>query len=63
MKSSMKQFHCGDVVPECKAIFEAENEEMLFVEIKKHASNDHGIKEIPTTLIEQIRIHIHEKER
>lgn len=61
MRSSMKQFHCGDVVPGCKAVFEAESEALLFAGIQEHARKDHGMKEIPQALVEQIRTHIREK--
>ena len=54
----MKQFRCGDVVPGCKATFEALDEESLFRQIAVHAREDHGMSEVPPALLPQIRSHI-----
>lgn len=51
----MKQFCCGDVVPGCKAKFEAEHEDALFAQITAHANDDHGLREIPVALMRQVR--------
>ena len=37
---------CGDVVPGCAAVFEAETKDELLGEVAAHAEADHGISEI-----------------
>ena len=55
---SMKQFCCGDVVPGCKAVFQAHDEAFLLGQIATHARVDHGFAEIPAGLLPQIRAKI-----
>ena len=54
----MKQFACGDVVPGCDAQFEAEDDAALFGQIGAHAAADHGMTELPDSLIEQVTAHL-----
>ena len=56
----MKQFCCGDVVPGCTAVFRAEDEPGLFVQITAHANQEHGLAEVPPALLPQIRGSIQE---
>jgi len=51
----MKQFSCGDVVPGCKAVFQAEDEPGVLAQVAVHARNDHGMDSVPDHLVEQIR--------
>lgn len=37
---------CGDVIPGCSAVFEADTESELLGQIAAHAEADHGIAEI-----------------
>lgn len=37
---------CGDVIPGCAAVFEADTEEGLLAQVGEHAKNDHDIAEI-----------------
>lgn len=50
----MKQFACGDVVPGCDAKFEAETEAGILDLVASHATNDHGMTEIPAELVDQV---------
>jgi len=51
----MKEFSCGDVVPGCTAAFRGVDDESLLSQVAKHAQKDHGLKELPPELIEQVR--------
>lgn len=54
----MKEFACGDVVPGCAKVLRAEDEDGLFEQIGRHASEDHGMTEVPGELLEQVRTRI-----
>ena len=54
----MKKFSCGDVVPGCKASFEAPDEQTLFGKIAAHARADHGLSEISPALLAQVRANV-----
>ncbi len=54
----MKQFSCGDVVPGCNAKFQANNEDSILALVADHATHDHGLTEIPDSLVQQVRQHI-----
>lgn len=53
----MKEFCCGDVVPGCTAKFRGSLDE-VFAGIAAHARDDHGITEIPPSLLEQVQAKI-----
>jgi len=55
----MKEFSCGDVVPGCKAHFRARTEEDLLKQVADHARDGHGIREVSTELVAQVKQHIH----
>ena len=54
----MKQFCCGDVVPGCSARFQAPDESALFAKIAAHARADHGMTDLPESLVAQVRANI-----
>lgn len=54
----MKQFCCGDVVPGCRATFRAESVDELLPQVAAHAEKDHGLRELPAALVEQVKAHI-----
>lgn len=54
----MKQFYCGAVIPGCKAKFTGENDEAILVQVAQHAARDHGLNEVPATVVAQVREHI-----
>ena len=56
----MKQFSCGDVVPGCKAVFQAEDESGILTQVAHHARHDHGMSAVPDALVQQVRSHIQE---
>lgn len=47
----MKQFACGDVVPGCQKIFQATDVDGILRQVEEHAFADHGLKEIPSSLV------------
>lgn len=51
----MKQFACGDVVPDCSEVFQAEREEQIMQAVGEHARRDHGIDDLPAPLLLAIR--------
>jgi predicted small metal-binding protein len=56
----MKQFYCGAVIPGCQAKFTGESEQAILVQVAEHAARDHGLKEIPPSVVVQVREHIRE---
>jgi len=56
----MKQFYCGAVIPGCKAKFTGENEQAILVQVAEHAARDHGLQEVPPSVVAQVREHIRE---
>jgi predicted small metal-binding protein len=57
----MKEFRCGDLIPACAATFHSESEEEIFRQIAAHARNEHGVDEVPSEVIDQIRAGITEQ--
>jgi predicted small metal-binding protein len=55
----MKQFACGDVVPSCGRTFTAPTEEDILAAVAGHARDDHGLSDIPASLVDQVRAAIH----
>ena len=51
----MKQFCCGDVVPGCKASFHGSTEDEILGAVAIHARQDHGLTDIPASLVSQVR--------
>ena len=54
----MKQFACGTVVPGCTATFEGEDEGKILEQVAEHARQDHGMTEVPQSVVEQVRKNI-----
>ncbi len=54
----MKQFSCGDVVPGCKATFNAESEGELIEQVAAHAKADHEMAEVPPEVVAQVKAKI-----
>jgi len=54
----MKSFACGDVVPGCGRTFTATDDDGILTQVATHATTDHGLIEIPTALVDQVRQHI-----
>lgn len=51
----MKQFSCGDVVPGCQRTFSAPDEGTILSLVRDHASADHGLAYVPSSLMDQVR--------
>ncbi len=54
----MKSFACGDVVPGCDRTFSAPDENGILAQVRAHAGADHGLLEIPPSLVAQVRSRI-----
>lgn len=54
----MKQFACGTVVPGCTATFEGDDEGKILEQVAEHAREDHGMTEVPQSVVEQVRKNI-----
>lgn len=57
--SLMKQFACGDVVPSCGRTFTAPTGDGILAAVAGHARDDHGLSDIPASLVDQVRAAIH----
>ena len=55
----MKQFACGDVVPSCGRTFTAPTDDDILAAVAGHARDDHGLSDIPASLVDQVRAAIH----
>ncbi len=51
----MKAFACGDVVPGCEARWVCSSEEEILAAVAGHACADHGLSDVPASLVEQVR--------
>ena len=51
----MKQFSCGELVPGCKASFQAESEDEILQWVATHAREEHGMDEVPPEVVDQVR--------
>lgn len=51
----MKQFSCGDVVPGCSRTFRGTSERAILSAVAAHAGADHGLMELPDSLVRQVR--------
>lgn len=56
----MKQFYCGAVIPGCKAKFTAQTDDDILRQVAQHAARDHGINEVPESVVTQVRASIRE---
>ena len=54
----MKSFACGAVVPNCTASFTGETEGDILAQVAEHARVDHGMTDVPTEVVAQVRAHI-----
>ena len=55
----MKEFACGAVVPGCVAVFRGEDDDAILAQVATHARDDHGMAEVPDSLVVQVREKIH----
>jgi predicted small metal-binding protein len=54
-RPAMKEFYCGAIIHGCETRIAASNEEDLIRSIDTHARVDHGMIELPESLLEQVR--------
>ncbi|WP_420453040.1 DUF1059 domain-containing protein [Ilumatobacter sp.] len=46
---------CGDVIPGCAAVFEAEDESALMSQVAEHARTEHGITSMDDETVGAVR--------
>lgn len=46
---------CGDVIPGCAAVLEADGEDDLLAKVSEHAKNDHQLDEIDDETLAAVR--------
>lgn len=51
----MKEFKCGDVVPNCTFQAHGNNEDEIIGQAVQHAREDHGMEVVPDELVSQVR--------
>lgn len=51
----MKKFHCGDLVPECDATFEAADEAGILEAVRRHAADSHAMDSVPDEVADAVR--------
>jgi predicted small metal-binding protein len=56
----MKRFWCGALIPNCSAKFEGQDEQDILRQVAAHAAKDHGIAQVPHSVVEQVRTLIRE---
>ncbi len=54
----MKRFACGDVVPDCEAVWVCSTEDDILSRVATHAAADHGLVEVSTELVSAVRASI-----
>ncbi len=54
----MSSSECGTVVPGCTATFEGDDEGKILEQVAEHAREDHGMTEVPQSVVEQVRKNI-----
>ena len=52
----MKTFACGEVVPDCPAVFSGPRFEELLHDVADHARSSHGLQELPPQVVEAVRL-------
>lgn len=51
----MRQFACGTVVDGCNGVVTGETDDEVLAAAAQHASEAHGMSEVPDEVVEQIR--------
>jgi predicted small metal-binding protein len=57
----MKEFKCGELVPGCETVIEAESDDEIMQQVAVHARDAHGMDEVPPEVEEKARAAIVEK--
>lgn len=52
---AVKTFACGEVVPDCPAVFRGPDFEAVLSEVAAHARADHHLPELPPEVAEAVR--------
>jgi predicted small metal-binding protein len=52
---TVKTFACGEVVPDCPAVFSGPDFEAVLRQVADHARTDHHLHDLPPEVIEVVR--------
>ncbi|SNQ45706.1 putative small metal-binding protein [Frankia canadensis] len=62
-RPAMKEFYCGAIIHGCETRIAASSEDDLLRSVDTHARVDHGMTEVPESLLEQVRREVRDIER
>lgn len=57
----MKEFNCGELVPDCEAVITGESDEEILEKVAVHAREEHGMDEVPAEVEDNVRAAIVER--
>ena len=52
----MKRFACGEIVPDCPAVFVGESYEEMLRQVADHARQVHGLLSVPPEVTAAVRV-------
>jgi predicted small metal-binding protein len=61
-RTTMKEFWCGAVVPNCSKRFRASSENEILSQVAEHARKDHGMNDVPAEVVAKVRAAIKDVE-
>ena len=56
-----KIFRCGDLIPECNAVIEGQDESEVMAKVAEHAKQAHAVTSIPPAVAAKVRAAIRER--
>jgi predicted small metal-binding protein len=51
----VKEFRCGDVVPGCDTVIQADSEDEVLEHVAVHAREEHGMDDVPPDVVDTIK--------
>lgn len=54
LRSIVKSFACGDVVPGCEARWVCSTDDEILVNVAAHAAETHGLVELPADVVQAV---------
>jgi predicted small metal-binding protein len=62
-EAPMREFCCGSVVPGCPAVFRADDDDGILLQVVEHALEDHHMTDMPPETAVRVRSQIRAAER
>jgi predicted small metal-binding protein len=56
----VKEFRCGEIVPGCETVFQAESDKEILEQVAVHARDEHGMDVVPPEVADEVRDRIAE---